>query len=72
MRWGEVRCHLGRVYCRRMQVRKSVSNTERHLRRLAKLGLSSTSFLLKAHTHNRFPGQRAAGWPDSDKWRASA
>ena len=52
-----MRSDLGRVYCKRMQVRKRVSNTERHLRRLAKLGLSSTSFLLKAHTQRRFPGQ---------------
>ena len=46
------------VYCLYsiyLLTRKIVSNTDKHLRRLAKLALSSTSFLLKVHTQRIFP-----------------
>lgn len=38
--------------------RNIVSNTDKHLSRLAKLGLSSTSFLLKIQTLRIFPEGR--------------
>lgn len=45
-------------YWRRRQVRKRESKMARQFSRFAKLLFSSTSFLLNAHTHNRFPAKK--------------
>ena len=40
---------------KKLLTKKRMSKMERHLRRLAKLGLSSTSFLLNTKTQAMFP-----------------